>query len=86
MLGFQFVAVILGNNDLPFYVRNPYPKDFVLFVLIYAHKANALNGGVILVGGFLQYAFVKRQPAQFFGIIKISRFHNYINYSAIKTR
>ncbi len=32
VLGFQFVAVILGNNDLPFYVRNPYPKEFVQVV------------------------------------------------------
>ena len=32
VLGFQFVAVILGNNDLPFYVGNPYPKEFVQVV------------------------------------------------------
>ena len=32
VLGFQLVTVILGNNDLPFYVGNPYPKEFVQVV------------------------------------------------------
>ena len=69
VFGFFIVTGIVGNHNLTFYVCHPYPEKFVQVIRVNSQKANTLNRRIIFIGSFLQHAFVKRQPAQFLGVI-----------------